>query len=180
MAFAGGVPEIAIPEAAASGGQAPDTSNSTMKARATTDCERANATPLNIDSPFCNTDQVHGPPTGAAARGLKWSWGIRDLTKRRERSGNPAIHQGQQPRGPEALRPRLATSLPLLNRLIGDAGHGVLTRTPHRGSVVVVRKRQRSRQREPSKRESRHQINLSRSGDTALVTGVAGRIRFRL
>ena len=73
MALAGGVPEIVIPEATASGGQRPDTSNSTVKARTMTDGERANAIPLNIDSPFCNRDQVHGPPTGAAAKGLQCS-----------------------------------------------------------------------------------------------------------
>ena len=69
MALAGGVPEIVIPEATAGGGQRPDASNSTMKVRATTDGERANATPMNIDSPFFNRDQVHGPSNGTAARG---------------------------------------------------------------------------------------------------------------
>ena len=57
------------------------------------------------------------------------------LDETRARSGNPAILQGQQPRGPEALRPRLATSLPLLTRLTIDAGYdarsasGILNRS---------------------------------------------------
>ena len=75
----------------------------------------------SIEHDFPHRKKLRTRATNAAAAGeLKCSGDMR-LDETRVRSGNPAILQGQQPRGPEALRPRLATSLPLVRRLIGDA-----------------------------------------------------------
>src|SRR6185437_1645538 len=116
---AGGVPESVTPAATANGGHRPDPSRSIIKARIKTGCERKNATPLSMISP--TEKKLRTRATNAAAAGeLKCSGDMR-LDETRVRSGNPAILQGQQPRGPEALRPRLATSLPLVRRLISEA-----------------------------------------------------------